>query len=48
MSLTKKGVPKHTLIRPLDAETEVVEIEGKQVILSRNGQQRTLHLAIGF
>jgi len=32
----------------LDAETEVVEIEGKQVILSRNGQQRTLHLRIGF
>ena len=48
MSLTKKGVPKHTLIRPLDAETEVVLIQGKQVTLSRNGQQRTLHLPSGF
>ena len=28
----------------LDASTEVVEIAGKQVILSRNGQQRTLRL----
>ena len=33
---------------PLDAETEVVSIEGKAVTLSTNGQQRTLHLRIGF
>ena len=32
----------------IDASTEVVEIEAKQVILSGNGQQRTLHLRIGF
>ncbi|MYA70659.1 hypothetical protein F4009_11595 [Candidatus Poribacteria bacterium] len=32
----------------LDASTEVVSIESKQVTLSRNGQQRTLHLSIGF
>ena len=32
----------------LDAETEVVLIQGKAVTLSENGQQRTLHLAIGF
>lgn len=32
----------------LDAETEVISIEGKQVKLSGNGQQRTLHLRIGF
>jgi len=32
----------------LDASTEVVSIEGKQVTLSTNDQQRTLHLSIGF
>ena len=32
----------------LDADTEVVSIKSKQVTLSHNGQQRTLHLAIGF
>ena len=32
----------------IDASTEVVSIQGKQVILSRNGQQRTLHLQSGF
>ena len=32
----------------IDAETEVVSIQGKQVILSRNGQQRTLKLPSGF
>ena len=32
----------------LDAETEVISIEGKAVTLSTNGQQRTLHLRIGF
>ncbi|MYB94377.1 hypothetical protein F4054_19825 [Candidatus Poribacteria bacterium] len=32
----------------LDAETEIVSIEGKQVVLSTNGQQRTLHLPSGF
>ncbi len=32
----------------LDASTEVVSIEGKQVTLSTNGEQRTLHLPIGF
>jgi len=32
----------------LDASTEVISIEGKQVTLSTNGQQRTLHLSIGF
>ena len=33
---------------PLDASTEVVSIESKQVTLSTNGEQRTLHLPIGF
>lgn len=32
----------------IDASTEVVSIQGKQVVLSTNGQQRTLHLSIGF
>ena len=32
----------------IDALTEVVSIESKAVTLSRNGQQRTLHLPIGF
>ena len=32
----------------LDASTEVVSIEGKRVVLSTDGQQRTLHLSIGF
>ena len=32
----------------LDASTEVVSIESKQVVLSTNGEQRTLHLPIGF
>ena len=32
----------------LDASTEVVSIEGKQVTLSTQGQQRTLMLPIGF
>lgn len=32
----------------LDASTEVVSIEGKAVVLSTEGQQRTLRLAIGF
>ncbi len=32
----------------LDAETKVVEIEGKQVKLSTDGKQRTLRLPIGF
>ena len=32
----------------LDASTEVISIEGKAVTLSTNGQQRTLHLRIGF
>ena len=32
----------------IDALTEVVSIQGKQVVLSTNGQQRTLHLSIGF
>ena len=32
----------------LDGETEVVEIEGKSVRLSQNGQERVLHLGIGF
>ena len=32
----------------LDADTEVVSIEGKQVVLSTNGQQRTLRLPSGF
>lgn len=32
----------------LDASTSLVSIEGKQVTLSTNGQQRTLHLSIGF
>ena len=32
----------------IDASTEVISIEGKQVTLSTNGQQRTLHLSIGF
>ncbi|MYA69827.1 hypothetical protein F4009_17820 [Candidatus Poribacteria bacterium] len=33
---------------PLDASTSLFSIEGKQVTLSTNGQQRTLHLSIGF
>ena len=32
----------------LDASTEVVSIEGKSVMLSENGQKRTLHLRSGF
>ena len=32
----------------IDASTEVVEIQPKQVRLSRKGQQRTLHLPSGF
>ena len=32
----------------LDASTEVVSIEGKAVVLSTDGQQRTLRIAIGF
>ena len=32
----------------IDASTEVVSIQGKQVVLSTNGQQRTLHLPSGF
>ena len=32
----------------IDADTEVVSIESKAVTLSTNGQQRTLHLPIGF
>lgn len=32
----------------IDASTEVVSIAGKQVILSTDGQQRTLHLPSGF
>lgn len=32
----------------IDADTEVVLIESKQVTLSTNGQQRTLRLQIGF
>ena len=32
----------------IDASTEVVSIEGKRVVLSTDGQQRTLHLLIGF
>ena len=32
----------------LDASTEVVSIESKQVTLSRNRQKRTLRLKIGF
>ena len=32
----------------IDAETEVVEINRKQVVLETDGQQRTLRLAIGF
>ena len=32
----------------IDASTEVVEIEGKAVTLSTNGEQRTLHLPSGF
>ena len=32
----------------IDASTEVVSIESKAVTLSTNGQQRTLHLLIGF
>lgn len=32
----------------IDASTEVVSIEPKQVKLSRNGQHRTLHLPSGF
>ena len=37
-----------TLGDKIDALTEVVSIEGKQVILSTNGKQRTLHLSIRF
>ncbi|RKU22014.1 hypothetical protein C6499_20485 [Candidatus Poribacteria bacterium] len=37
-----------SLGEPLDASTEVVSIQGKQVTLSTNGQQRTLHLPSGF
>lgn len=33
---------------PLDALTEVVLIESTSVTLSRNGQQRTLRLRLGF
>lgn len=33
---------------PLDASTEVVSIEAKQVVLSTNGQRRTLKLPSGF
>ena len=32
----------------IDASTEVVSIDGKAVVLSTEGQQRTLRLAIGF
>ena len=32
----------------IDASTEVVSIESKQVTLSTDGEQRTLHLPIGF
>ena len=32
----------------IDASTEVVEIKSKQVVLSTNGQPRTLWLSIGF
>ena len=32
----------------IDADTEVVLIESKQVTLSHNGQPRTLHLPSGF
>ena len=32
----------------IDASTEVVSIQGKQVILSTDGQPRTLHLPSGF
>lgn len=32
----------------LDASTEVVSIQGKSVVLSTNGEQRTLHLPTGF
>ena len=32
----------------IEASTEVVSIESKQVTLSTNGQQRTLHLPSGF
>ncbi len=35
-------------IEKIDAETEVVSIESKQVTLSTNGHRRTLRLAIGF
>ena len=33
---------------PLDASTRLVSIESKQVTLSTNGKQRTLHLPSGF
>jgi len=32
----------------IDALTEVTSIQGKQVVLSTNGEQRTLHLPISF
>ena len=32
----------------IDALTSLVSIQGKQVVLSTNGEQRTLHLPIGF
>lgn len=32
----------------IDARTEVVNIQPKEVTLSTNGQRHTLHLSIGF
>ena len=37
-----------TLGEPLDASTEVVDIQPKQVVLSTNGEQRTLKLPSGL
>ncbi len=48
---TIAGNPTTHIVRigdVLDSDTEVVSIESKQVVLSTNGQRRTLKLRIGF